>query len=59
MHTSPTDSNEDIMARAILIAQNTIDKKDKIIANLQPKAMCYDLFWKQKTMSALIKLQNP
>lgn len=47
------------MARAILIAQNTIDKKDKIIANLQPKAMCYDLFWKQKTMSALIKLQNP
>lgn len=59
MHTSPTDSNEDIKSRVILIAQNTIDKKDKIIANLQPKAMCYDLFWKQKTMSALINLQNP
>lgn len=39
------DMNEDeIMAKALLIAQSTIEKKSKIIKSLQPKAKGYDTF---------------
>ena len=43
----PVDKDMDdaeIMARALLIAQNTIEKKDKLITELQPKADVYDMF---------------
>lgn len=37
-------SDAEIMARALMIAQNTINKKDRIISELQPKAEIYDAF---------------
>ena len=38
------DSEAEIMAKALLIAQKTIERKDKLIAKLEPKAEIYDRF---------------
>ena len=38
------DDEAEIMAKALLIAQKTIEKKDKLIAELEPKAEVYDRF---------------
>lgn len=38
------DSESDIMAKALLIAQKTLDKKDKIINDLKPKAEGFEQF---------------
>ena len=38
------DSEEEIMAKALLIAQKTIEKKNELIKNLQPKADWFDKF---------------
>lgn len=40
---SEEDSDLEIMSKAIMIAQRTIDKKDEVISFLQPKAEGYDL----------------
>ena len=37
------DSDEEIMAKALMISQRTLAKKDEIIKTLQPKAEGYDL----------------
>lgn len=37
------DSDEEIMAKALMISQRTLAKKDEIIKTLQPKAKGYDL----------------
>jgi anti-repressor protein len=42
--TKSNDSDVDIMARAVLIANKTIQDKDNIISELQPKAEAYDTF---------------
>jgi len=41
---SPTDTEKDILAKAILIADETIKEKDRLISKLQPKAEAYDEF---------------
>lgn len=38
------DTDAEIMAKALLIAQKTIEKKDKLISELEPKAEIYDRF---------------
>ena len=42
--TSEGDTEEEIMAKALLIAHKTIDRQKERIANLQPKADIYDTF---------------
>lgn len=39
-----TDSDEEILAKALLIAQRTLEKKDKLIAEITPKANWFDEF---------------
>ena len=39
-----SDSDEEILARALLIAQKTLEKKDKLIAEMTPKASWFDEF---------------
>jgi prophage antirepressor-like protein len=36
------DDDSSIMAKALIIAQKTIDKKSELISQLQPKAKCYE-----------------
>lgn len=38
------ETDAEIMAKALLIAQKTIEKKDKLILELEPKAEIYDRF---------------
>ena len=38
------ETDEEIMARALIVAQKTIEKKNKKIAELEPKAEIYDRF---------------
>ena len=38
------DSDEEILARTLLIAQKTLEKKDKLIAEMTPKASWFDEF---------------
>lgn len=42
--TSQEDTDAEIMAKALLIAQKTIENKDKLIKQLEPKAEMYDRF---------------
>lgn len=42
--TSQEDTDAEIMAKALLIAQKTIENKDKLIEQLEPKAEIYDRF---------------
>lgn len=39
---SQEESNEEILARALIIAQNTLDKKNKMIEEMQPKVKYHD-----------------
>lgn len=39
---SQEESNEEILARALIIAQNTLDKKNKMIEEMQPKVNYHD-----------------
>ena len=39
-----TDSDEEILAKALLIANRTLEKKDKLIAEMTPKASWFDEF---------------
>lgn len=39
---SQEESNEEILARALIIAQNTLDKKNKLIEEMQPKVNYHD-----------------
>ena len=39
---SQEESNEEILARALIIAQNTLAKKDKLIEQMQPKVKYHD-----------------
>ena len=39
-----SDSDEEILARALLIAQKTLEKKDKLISEMTPKASWFDKF---------------
>lgn len=39
---SQEESNEEILARALIIAQNTLDKKNKLIEEMQPKVEYHD-----------------
>lgn len=39
---SQEESNEEILARALIIAQNTLDKKNKLIEEMQPKVSYHD-----------------
>ena len=39
-----SDSDEEILAKALLIAQKTLEKKDKLIAEITPKANWFDEF---------------
>lgn len=41
---SQEESNEEILARALIIAQNTLDKKNKMIEEMQPKVNTFDKF---------------
>lgn len=51
-------SDTEIMARALLIAQNTIEKKDKLITELQPKADVYDMFVEADTTFGFRELRK-
>lgn len=42
--TNENETDEEIMARALLVAQKTIERKNKRIAELEPKAEVYDRF---------------
>ena len=42
--TSQEDTDAEIMAKALLIAQKTIENKNKLIEELEPKAEIYDRF---------------
>lgn len=39
---SQEESNEEILARALIIAKNTLDKKNKLIEEMQPKVNYHD-----------------
>ena len=39
-----TDSDEEILAKALLIANRTLEKKDKLISEMTPKASWFDEF---------------
>ena len=41
---SEEDDDATIMAKALLVAQKTLDKKNELIKNLQPKADWFDTF---------------
>ena len=41
---SKEDNDAEIMAKALMIAQKTLEKKDELIENLTPKANWYDDF---------------
>ena len=43
------DSDAEIMAKALLVAQKTLDKKDEIIGMLEPRAKNYDLLMDSKS----------
>jgi anti-repressor protein len=43
------DSEADIMAKALLIAQKTIENKDRLIADYKPKAEAHDIFLGMKS----------
>lgn len=43
------DSDAEIMAKALLVAQKTLDKKDEIIGILEPRAKNYDLLMDSKS----------
>lgn len=60
---SRNDTNEAILSKALLIAQNTINEKDlllhrqtKEIAEMKPKVLGYDLFLKSKGYVSLNKV---
>jgi prophage antirepressor-like protein len=52
------DSEAEIMAKALLIAQKTIEKKDKLIAKLEPKAEIYDRFIDNESTWGLRELRK-
>lgn len=44
INVNKNDSDAEIMAKALMIAQKTIDNKDKLIENMKPKVQQYDYF---------------
>ena len=61
--TNNTESVEDIMAKAVLIAQNTIEQKDALITRqslqikaMQPKVANYEVFLRSKGFVSLNKV---
>lgn len=61
---SKEDSDAEIMAKALMIAQKTIDKKDELIKELQPKSDWFDEFINSKglftstQMAKLLKITS-
>lgn len=47
--TNPAESDEDVMARALLIAQKTIERNQHRIAELEPKALYADAIMASKS----------
>lgn len=43
-----TDTDKEILAKAFMISKNTIEQKDNLIAELEPKAQSFDRFLKTK-----------
>lgn len=41
---SQEESDEEILARALIVAKNTLDKKNKMIEEMQPKVNTFDEF---------------
>ncbi len=60
---SATDTNEQILSKALLIAHNTIEQKDVLInkqtiqiEQMKPKASCYDTFLESEGYISLNKV---